>query len=223
MLSGDAPIRLALVEDQAFTRELTVERLQSHYGDDSAVVDGYSRVEDLLESGERYDVVLLDLQLRGGGIEGTAAIRALTHSGERVLVLSGVRSAEALEQTQVAGAWGFVSKDLAETVDVAAAIDDVLAGKNHVQAALLDDIGATERKRLTTRQQQVLRLEALGRTFGQIARGLDPALTEAGVKRHLEHIKEVYPECGKQADRVRLALALGLVSPWEVYQPPEHR
>lgn len=222
MRSNDAPIRLALVEDQAFTRELTVERLHAHYGPGSTV-DGYARVEDLLECDRQYDVIVLDLQLRGGGLEGPAAIRALTQRGDRVLVLSGVRSAEALEQTQVAGAWGFVSKDLAETTDVAAAIDDVRAGNNHVQAALLDDIGGMERKRLTARQQQVLRLEALGRTILQIAHGLDPPLTEAGVKRHLEHIKEVYPECAKQADRVRLALALGLVTPWEVYQGPAGR
>jgi DNA-binding NarL/FixJ family response regulator len=98
------------------------------------------------------------------------------------------------------------------------AIDEVLAGRDYVDPKLLARVGVAARKKLSLRQQEVLRLEALGLNIGQIARRLDPPLAEAGVKRHIEHIKEIYPECGKQTERARLAIRLGLVTPWEL--PP---
>ncbi len=210
---------VAVVEDQLFTRTLTVERLQQHFNGHVEVV-GFERVEDLLAHRSRFDVIVLDLQLDAGGLEGVAAIRLLVGRGDRVLVFSGLRSAEVLERTRAAGASGFVSKDTADLTTLTSAIATVGSGGTYVDGALLDKIGATARKQLTTRQQEVLRLEALGRTMAQIARGLDPPLTDAGVRRHIERIVELYPDCAKQADRVRLAIHLGLISPWEVYRRP---
>ena len=62
----------------------------------------------------------------------------------------------------------------------------------------------------------MLRLEALGCKVPQIAIAIDPPLTSAGVRRHIERIVEIHPDCAKQADRVRLAINLGLVTPWEL-------
>jgi DNA-binding NarL/FixJ family response regulator len=138
----------------------------------------------------------------------------------RVLVFSGLASGEALERAQAAGASGFVSKDTADAETLMAGIDAVVAGSSFVDPALLERVGATARKQLTRRQQEVLRLEALGCKLQQIARALDPPLTEAGVRRHIERIVKIHPDCAKQADRVRLAIQLGLVSPWELYGRP---
>lgn len=217
-MSLPAGVRIDLVEDQAFTRLLAVERLQAAAGPDGRV-RGFDSVEDLLAAGDRADVVVLDLQLEGGGVEGTAAVGLVCGSGRPVLVLSGLHSAEALERAQRAGAAGYVGKDTSSMEEVVYAIGEVLAGRSYVDPRLLARVGEAARKKLTARQQEVLRLEALGRTVGQIAREIE--LTEAGVRRHVEHLVEVYPECRKQTDRVRLALALGLVSPWEVYQRVE--
>lgn len=209
------PVRLAVVEDQLFTRETTVSLLREHYGPCHKVV-GFASVEELLGAGEeRFDVVVLDLQLRDGGLEGQEAVRALAQSA-RVLVFSGLESGEALQRAQAAGALGYVSKDTARASTLIDGVDSVLAGEAFVDPALLAKIGANARKQLTVRQQEVLRLEALGCKLAQIARELDPPLTEAGVRRHIERIVEIHPDCGKQADRVRLAVDLGLVTPWEV-------
>src|SRR3954451_7295283 len=43
-------LAIAVVEDQAFTRALTVERLQAHFGPD-ATVAGFGAVEDMLGTG----------------------------------------------------------------------------------------------------------------------------------------------------------------------------
>jgi DNA-binding NarL/FixJ family response regulator len=206
-----------VVEDQAFTRMLTVERLQALTGPGGRV-RGFGTVEQLIGAGDYGNVVVLDLQLEGGGLEGGPAIERMVDLGVVVLVLSGLHSAEALQRAQAAGAAGYVGKDTASMDDLMLAIGAVLRGHHHVDPNLLAGIGATARRRLTGRQQEVLRLEALGRTTGQVAREL--GLTEAGVRRHVENIAEIYPDSRKQADRVRLALALGLLSPWELYDGP---
>lgn len=208
-------LRLAVVEDQAFTRQTTIEIIQARFGPPSEVV-GFATVEELLEDrAERFDLVVLDLQLREGGLEGRAAVEAVARHA-KVLVFSGLASGEALERAQAAGAVGYVSKDTAEIETLINGIDTVLAGSHFVDPALLVRIGASARKQLTPRQQEVLRLEALGCKVPQIAIALEPPLTSAGVRRHIERIVEIHPDCAKQADRVRLAINLGLVTPWEV-------
>jgi len=209
-------VRLAVVEDQLFTRERTISLLREHYGARGEVV-GFANVEELLGAGDGFDVVVLDLQLRDGGLEGRNAVQAVAEHA-RVLVFSGLESGEALQRAQTAGALGYVSKDTAQARTLIDGVDAVLSGESFVDPALLAKIGASARKQLTPRQQEVLRLEALGCKLAQIALELDPPLTEAGVRRHIERIVELHPDRGKQADRVRLAIDLGLVTPWEVSQ-----
>jgi two-component system response regulator DesR len=210
-------LRLALIEDQALTRDLTLDRLRACF-DPAVSVHGFASVEQMLAAGQAFDVIVLDLQLRGGGAENADAVRMVAQVS-KVVVFSGQESAEALQRALAAGALGYVGKDTSEAVDVlATAIGRVLDGERFLDPELAARIGAAARRHLTPRQQEVLRLEALGRTTRQIARALD--LSEAGVRRHIEHIVEIHPDCGKQADRVRLAVELGLVSPWEDYHAP---
>ena len=204
------------MEDQPLTREVTLERLRARYGD-AAAVDAYASVEQMLAAGKAFDVVVLDLWLRGGGAENAAAVRAAAQIGN-VVVFSGQEAAETVQRARAAGALGFVSKETSNWEEVlAAAIGQALRGEQFLDPELSARIGAAARRHLTARQQEVLRLEALGRTVRQIARAL--GLSEPGVRRHIEHIVEIHPDCAKQADRVRLAVELGLVSPWEDYHP----
>jgi DNA-binding NarL/FixJ family response regulator len=210
-------IRVAVVEDQALTREVTVERLRARHGA-AAAVDDFASVEQMLAAGQDFDVVVLDLWLRGGGAENAEAVRAAARVS-KVVVFSGQETAEAVQRAQAAGALGFVSKETSDWDEVlATAIGQVLRGERFFDPELAARIGAAARRQLTPRQQEVLRLEALGRTIRQIARAL--GLSEAGVRRHIEHIVQIHPDCAKQADRVRLAVEIGLVSPWEDYHPP---
>ncbi len=213
-----APGRVALVEDQTFTRLVTLERVSAHLGP-GWQVEGFATVESMLDAGTGgLSLVVLDLQIRGGELEGPAAVRVVSAHAP-VLVFSGLASGEALEQARSAGASGYVCKDTADVSVLLAGVDAVLAGQAYVDPVLLEKLAASARKVLSPRQQEVLRFEALGLKLLQIARACDPALTEAGVRRHLERIVEIYPDCAKQTDRARLAVQLGIVSPWEVYRP----
>jgi DNA-binding NarL/FixJ family response regulator len=217
MVGVSGSVRLAVVEDQLFTRELTIDLLRGHYSDSGEVL-GFATVEELLEHEQgQFDVVVLDLQLREGGLQDTDAVSAVAQVAP-VLVFSGLESGEALQRAHTAGAMGYVSKDTARASTLIDGIDAVLAGQPFVDPALLVKIGASARKQLTSRQQEVLRLEALGCKLAQIAIELDPPLSEAGVRRHIERIVETNRDYAKQADRVRLAINLGLVTPWEVSQ-----
>lgn len=208
------PVQVAVVEDELFAREAIVKVVSAHCGDMDEVV-GFATMEQLLDcEGKEFEVIVLDLRLRGGGIEGSDAVRAAVQRG-RVLVFSGLESGEALERAHAAGARGYVGKDAGGEQALVDGIDAVLAGGSFVDSALLAKIGASARKQLTARQQEVLRLEALGCSVGQIA--LKLGLTEAGVRRHIERIVEIHPDRAK-ADRVRLAIDLGLVTPWETSQ-----
>jgi DNA-binding NarL/FixJ family response regulator len=210
-------VHLAVVEDQLFTREITIDLLREHYGVGGGVF-GFATVEELLEhEGGRFDLVVLDLQLREGGLQDKDAVHTVAQLAP-VLVFSSLESGEALQRAHAAGAMGYVSKDTASPRTLIDGIDAVLAGQPFVDPALLVKIGANARKQLTARQQEVLRLEALGCKLGKIALELDPPLTEAGVRRHIERIVDIHPDCAKQADRVRLAINLGLVTPWETSQ-----
>jgi DNA-binding NarL/FixJ family response regulator len=210
-------IRVAVVEDDQPTREVTVERLQARYGA-AAALDGFASVEQMLAAEREFDVVVLDLWLRGGGAENADAVRVVARIS-KVVVFSGQETAEAAQQARAAGALGYVSKDTSDWDEVlATAIGQVLQGHRFFDPELAARIGEAARRQLTLRQQEVLRLEALGRTIRQIARALD--LSEPGVRRHIERIVSIHPDCAKQADRVRLAMKLGLVSPWEDQHPP---
>lgn len=209
-------VTLAVIDDHQFVRETTIDLLRTRYR--TAAVVGFASVEQMLEAEDGpFDAVVLDLQLPGGGVEGSDAVRAATQRG-RVLVFSSLMSGEALQRAHTAGARGYVSKDTPSST-VVEGVEAVLAGQSFVDPGLQAKIGASARKLLTERQQEVLRLEALGCSVAQIAFQLN--LTEAGVRRHIERILEIHPDRAK-ADRVRLAIELGLVTPWAISQryPP---
>jgi DNA-binding NarL/FixJ family response regulator len=210
-------IRLAVVDDEALDRDYAVDGLHARFGAD-ATVEGFTSVEQMLASGQEFDLVVLDLGLRDAEAEHADAVR-LAARRATVVVFSGQKSGEAVRAAEAAGALGYVSKDSSDRITtLVTAIRQASRGEPFMDPELQDRIGASARRVLTPRQQEVLRLEALGRTTRQIARALD--LSEAGVRRHIEHIVEIHPDCGKQADRVRLAVELGLVSPWEDYHAP---
>jgi DNA-binding NarL/FixJ family response regulator len=150
-------IRLAVVEDQTLTRETTVERLGAQFGADVSV-RGYANVEQMLAAGLDFDVVVLDLHLRGGGPENADPVRLVAQSS-KVVVLSGHESAEAVQRAVAAGALGYVSKESADSIGtLATAIAHILDGTPYFDPELQDRMGAAARRQLSPRQQEVLQL-----------------------------------------------------------------
>ncbi|GAA2214921.1 response regulator transcription factor [Nonomuraea monospora] len=131
------------------------------------------------------DIVLMDLRMPG--LDGVGAIRRLSGTGPRVLVLTTFDTdvLPALE----AGASGYLLKD-APPEELIRAVRAVHRGETVLAPAvagrLAEHLRRPARGRLSKRELEVLRLVAGGATNKEAAAGL--FISEASVKTHLLHV-----------------------------------
>ncbi len=190
-------IRVALVDDHPIVRDGLVAVLSDE--PDFEVVGTAPTAEDALRlvSAQRPDVMLLDLELPGmGGVEALPEL-AKASPTTRVIVFTAYDTEERVIGALRAGAKGYLLKG-ATSEEIAQAIRTVHAGGSHLSTRVAatvvaelrggrDGSGSPARARvaaaLTTRERQVLRLVADGRTNKEIAREL--SITERTAKFHV--------------------------------------
>lgn len=160
-------------------------------------------------TGERPDVVLLDLNLRDQ-TRPADNVRAVLDSGAKVLVVSTIPDPDAVLETIEAGASGYVTKD--QDLDaLLGAIRDVAAGLSAVSpelAFVLSRDTRPGRPQLSPQERAVLTAYASGATLAAAARKAGIAYGTA--REYLERVKRKYAEAGRPtytkldlADRVR--------------------
>jgi len=167
-VTGDDPIRLVIVDDQAMVRGALTALLELE--DDLTVVgvagDGADAVRVVAETAP--DVCLMDIQMPGmDGIAATRSVRA-ANAGTRVLIVTTFARPGYLRAALDAGASGFVVKD-APAEQLADAVRRVHSGLRVVDSALAEASVFEGANPLSEREQQVLRLAADGRSAAAIA------------------------------------------------------
>jgi DNA-binding NarL/FixJ family response regulator len=157
------------------------------------------------------DVVLMDLRMPGmDGDEATARIVAAV-PGTRVVILTTYESDDAILRAIEAGASGYLLKASPEA-ELLAGVRAVAAGEvalaPSVAALLVRRTAAPAAPLLSTRELEVLRLVAQGRSNREI--GAQLFLGEATVKTHLLHAFAKL-DVNDRTRAVTRAMELGLI------------
>lgn len=182
---GEMRLRLLIADDHPIVRD----GLRAALGgepDLEIVGEAADGAEALRLAAElEPDIVLMDLRMPG--MDGVTAIRRLSGTGPRVLVLTTFDTdvLPALE----AGATGYLLKD-APPEELVRAVRATHRGETVLAPAVAGRLAAALRKptrgRLSKRELEVLRLVAGGATNKVAAASL--FISEASVKTHLLHI-----------------------------------
>jgi DNA-binding NarL/FixJ family response regulator len=199
-----AKVSVGIIEDHPTTRV----GLQKVIVDDPSLdlVAAVGSIEDFELQNVRPDVIILDLRLRGGGMDGPDAVRRLCSLGWSVLVLSMFDEEVPVLEAVAAGADGYLTK-IAEPSEIVQAVKVVAEGRTYFSATVAGFL-LKERVRLTNREMEVLRLVAGGETTAEIARQL--YITEKTVNGHLERIRNKTGR-RRRPDLTRLAYERGIL------------
>ena len=195
----DAPpgtrLRVMLVDDHEIVRSGITAMLAAT--DDMRVVAEAESVEQAVREAERTrpDVVVMDIRLvDGSGIEATREIRDRLPN-TKVLMLTSFADDEALYAAIMAGAAGYVLKQI-KGGDLVRGIRSVGAGQSLLDPAItklvLDRLRRGKHLQdeklglLSSQEEKILALVAEGKTNGQI--GLELFLAEKSVKNYVSSI-----------------------------------
>jgi DNA-binding NarL/FixJ family response regulator len=185
-----------LVDDHEIVRDGIRAMLDPE--DDIVVTTEAGTVREAIDETDRTrpDVVVMDVRLAdGSGIEATREIRA-KHPDTRVLMLTSFADDEALFASIMAGASGYVLKQV-KSGDLLRAIRAVGAGESLLDPAVTNAVLDRLRKgkhlmkderlaRLSPQEERILTLVADGRTNKEI--GDELHLAEKTVKNYVSSI-----------------------------------
>jgi DNA-binding NarL/FixJ family response regulator len=193
-------VKIAIVDDHPVVREGLAAALGNR---GFAIAGAYGSAEELLASRVEAEVVLLDLELPGmSGVEAAARIAA------PVLVLTAYANDEQIDAVLRAGARGYLLKGAA-LEEIERALRAVATGETYLDPRVASRIVALSRApRLSTREREVLRLIADGRSNKEIASAL--RIAERTVKFH---VTAIFNKLGAEnrAQAVTIAHQRGLV------------
>jgi two-component system response regulator DevR len=193
---SEPPLRVLLVDDHEVVRDGVKALLQAT--DDIIVTAEASSVREAVDEADRArpDVVVMDVRLAdGSGIEATREIRA-RHPKTAVIMLTSFADDEALFASIMAGASGYVLKQV-KGGELVRAIRTVGKGESLLDPAVTSAVLDRLRKgkhllrdeklaRLSPQEERILSLVADGKTNKEIGEELH--LAEKTVKNYVSSI-----------------------------------
>ena len=193
---SEPPLRILLVDDHEVVRDGVKALLQAT--DDIIVTAEASSVREAVDEADRArpDVVVMDVRLAdGSGIEATREIRA-RHPKTAIIMLTSFADDEALFASIMAGASGYVLKQV-KGGELVRAIRTVGKGESLLDPAVTSAVLDRLRKgkhllrdeklaRLSPQEERILALVADGKTNREIGEELH--LAEKTVKNYVSSI-----------------------------------
>jgi two-component system response regulator DevR len=190
------PLRLLVVDDHEVVRQGLVSLLERR--EQFQVVAEAGTVEESIAMADRYepDLVIMDVRLPdGSGIEACREIRA-QHPAIRVVMLTSYPDEEAVLSAIVAGASGYLLKQV-RARDLVAALEAVGRGESLLDPAVTEKVLERVRRiattpyddelaQLTQQEQKILLLVAEGKTNKEIAS--EVYLSDKTVKNYVSSI-----------------------------------
>jgi two-component system, NarL family, response regulator DevR len=190
------PLRLLVVDDHEVVRQGLVALLDRRQGFE--VVAEAGTVAEAVEQARRHepDIVILDVRLPdGSGVEACREIRA-QRPATRVVMLTSYPDEEAVLSAIVAGASGYLLKQV-RARDLVSALEAVGRGESLLDPAVTEKVlervrriatgaAADDLAALTTQEQKILLLVAEGKTNKEIAS--EVFLSDKTVKNYVSSI-----------------------------------
>ena len=190
------PLRLLIVDDHEVVRQGRVSLLDRN--DRFQVVAEAGTVAEAIEQARRFepDVVVMDVRLPdGSGVEACREIRAEL-PGTRVVMLTSYPDEEAVLSAIVAGASGYLLKQIRGR-DLVAGLEAVGRGESLLDPAVTEKVLERIRRiatggqmdelaQLTAQEQKILALVAEGKTNKEIAAEI--FLSDKTVKNYVSSI-----------------------------------
>lgn len=191
------PLLLAVVDD-AWENRAAVQMLAvAHPGEIRVVLETHS-VDDLLQGGISFDVVLLDVWLGDDDELSIGRVPDILATGSKVLLHTQERTPAKLIEALDRGASGIALKYEGGPDLLLEAILAVGRGEEWVRSpmahALLSD---TRCARLTLRQREIVALIADGLNYEQAAEAL--VVSKETIKKTLADVAHRYRELGRPA------------------------
>ena len=194
--SAARPLRLLIVDDHEVVRQGLASILDRREG--FQVVAEAGTVAEAVEQARKFepDVVVMDVRLPdGSGIEACREIRAELPA-TRVVMLTSYPDEEAVLSAIVAGAAGYLLKQI-RARDLVAALESVGRGESLLDPAVTEKVlervrriasggQTTELAALTAQEQKILMLVAEGKTNKEIA--AEVFLSDKTVKNYVSSI-----------------------------------
>lgn len=187
-----AAITLAVVDDHPLFREGVIRSLSEMDG--FRVVGEGSSKEDALRiaAQQRPDILLLDISMPGGGLDGLALILGQIPN-QKIVMLTVSEASDDVMAALKSGAKGYVLKGVGSRT-LADILRSIAAGDSYVaptlSARLISENGTSSQTNpfssLTDREREVLELASAGLSNKHIGLKLD--LHEKTIKHHMTQI-----------------------------------
>jgi two-component system, NarL family, response regulator DevR len=191
-----SPLRILVVDDHEIVRQGLVSLLERREG--FQVVAQAGTVAEAIENARKFqpDLVIMDVRLPdGSGIEACREIRA-EFPTTRIIILTSYPDEEAVFASIVAGASGYLLKQIRGR-DLVAALESVGRGESLLDPAVTEKVLDRVRRiasgtytdelaQLTRQEQKILLLIAEGKTNKQIASEI--FLSDKTVKNYVSSI-----------------------------------